>query len=669
MTDTATAPSVPNGTPSKGRKSGAKGTRTQAEPAAVETRWDLPGTRLQRVILPRAGDPLDVRALYVDEGKGGGRPTKALSRTAAALHGQVGVSFATYFNAFPASYWRQWTTLTEIELRLVVEGSCRIDVYRSKADGCQIHVADYVTDGTEGAHKVRLPLDLAPFVDGGWYWFDVTTDSGVTLHEAAWYAPVDGPGRTSIAVGICTFNRPEDCANALAALGEDDAVREGIGAVFVADQGNRKVRDVESYATAAEQLGDRLRVVDQPNLGGSGGFSRVMYEALQHTDCEQILLLDDDIVLEPDSLLRAAAFSRFAERPTIVGGQMLALTARSVLHTMGEVVDRHVWMWRAAAHVEYGHNFAKYPLRHETKSADLHRRIDVDYNGWWMCMIPRVVAEELGLPLPLFIKWDDTEYGLRAAAHGYPTATLPGAAIWHMPWTDKDDAVDWQAYFHMRNRLVVAALHGHDGRIRGLVKHSLKDTLKHLMSLQYSTVMLRNKAIRDFEQGPLALFDSLPTALGEINALRKEFPDARVFASPRELPMPTMGMTRAERFLKPPATPWTIGRSLLAGLVHNTMPAKPEHHERPQLNLSYQDARWFMMARLDGATVATADARGVAYRKRDPRVFFDLLKTSVREHIHLSREFPKLRKAYRDAQPELTGFARWEEAWGIRDRK
>ena len=36
-------------------------------------------------------------------------------------------------------------------------------------------------------------------------------------------------------------------------------------------------------------------------------------------------------------------------------------------------------------------------------------------------MIPRQVAEELGQPLPLFIKWDDADYGLRAAEHGYGT--------------------------------------------------------------------------------------------------------------------------------------------------------------------------------------------------------------------------------------------------------
>ena len=194
-----------------------------------------------------------------------------------------------------------------------------------------------------------------------------------------------------------------------------------------------------------------------------------MYEALKNTDCEQILFMDDDIRIEPDSILRALALNRFAKTPTLVGGQMLNLQEPSHLHVMGEMVDRENFMWTNAPNTEYDHDFAKYPLNdEEERSKLLHRRIDVDYNGWWMCMIPRQVAEELGQPLPLFIKWDDADYGLRAAEHGYRTVTLPGAAIWHMAWSDKDDAIDWQAYFHLRNRLVVAAMHW-DGKVGGLL--------------------------------------------------------------------------------------------------------------------------------------------------------------------------------------------------------
>ncbi|GAB2919286.1 glycosyltransferase [Rhodococcus aerolatus] len=617
---------------------------------------------LQRVILPRAGDPLDLRSLYLDEDTTNRRRTRARSRTTLELPAESEVSFATYFNAFPASYWRRWSVLDHVVLRVEVEGRCRIDLYRSKADATQIHVAGEVVETDERTTR-EYSVDLAPFEDGGWIWFDVTTeDAPVVLHAAGWHATAQPAGRAAVAVGITTFNRPDDCAAALAALGEDPLVRDALTAVIVADQGNRKVADAAGFAEAADSLGDRLRIHDQPNLGGSGGFARGMHEALTSTDCEQVLLMDDDIVIEPDSVLRAVAFSRYAERPMLVGGQMLNLQARSHLHSMGEVVDRDKFMWRAAPNVTYDHDFAEESLR---ETSWLHRRIDVDYNGWWMCLIPRAVAEELGLPLPLFIKWDDAEYGLRAGRAGFPTATLPGVAIWHMPWSDKDDATDWQAYFHLRNRLVAAALHSPHRRGGAMISHSLKSTLKHLLSLEYSTVALQTRAVADFLAGPDALFGQLPTALAEVRARRGEFDDGTVLASSRTLPLPSMDAVKAERFLKPPTNPVTIGATLAAGLVHNVMPPKDEHHERPQLNIAAQDARWFLLSRLDGATVATADGRGVAFRKRNPKTFWSLLQASVRAHGELRREFPRMRKEYRAGLPALTSAQGWRRVFGL----
>ena len=185
-------------------------------------------------------------------------------------------------------------------------------------------------------------------------------------------------------------------------------------------------------------------------------------------------------------------------------------------------------------------------------------------------MIPRQVAEELGQPLPLFIKWDDADYGLRAAEHGYPTVTLPGAAIWHMAWSDKDDAIDWQAYFHLRNRLVVAAMHW-DGDVSGLVRSHLKATLKHLACLEYSTVAIQNKAIDDFLAGPEHIFSILESALPEVHRMRKEYPDAVVLPAASELPPPL----HQSKAMKPPVNPVSIGYRLARGILHNLTGGRP----------------------------------------------------------------------------------------------
>jgi galactofuranosylgalactofuranosylrhamnosyl-N-acetylglucosaminyl-diphospho-decaprenol beta-1,5/1,6-galactofuranosyltransferase len=639
-------------------------------------------TLLQRVILPRSGDPMSVRALYMDERTGlalatvpsipgtpvhspvhlegsadTGRRLRVTSRTSAGLPEQSEVSFGAYFNAFAAGYWRRWTPLTEVRLKLRLEGSGRVDVYRSKAEGARIHERGVVLTEA-GVHEVDVTLDLRPFEDGGWYWFDLTTDDDpLTLHEGGWHAAVEAPGRAAVAIGMPTFNRPADCVATLTAIGEDPLVRAAVTQVIIPDQGTRKVRDEPGFAAAEAALEGRLRLLDQPNLGGSGGYARVMYEALATPECQQILFMDDDILLEPDSVLRAVAFSRYTRQPMLVGGQMLSLQARSQLSTMGEVVDRHKFLWRNAPQTEPHHDLAERTLRN---TPWLHRRVDVDYNAWWMCLIPRAVAEDLGLPMPLFIKWDDAEYGLRARARGYRTATVPGIAIWHMSFLEKDDTSDWQAYFHYRNRLIAAALHGPDDP-KALLTDILKRTVRHLMLMEYSAVALQHMALRDFLAGPETLFPNLATVLGQVRATRAEYDDGRPLDSATQVPPSSLDALASQAFPVPPTTKPAILGTLARSLVRSLRTPDPAHRDVPQRNVSSRQAQWFVLSQLDSATVSTPDGRGVTFRRRDPQLFRRQLRTSTQLLREAAREWAALRRRYRDAAPHLTSREGWKQ--------
>ena len=275
-------------------------------------------------------------------------------------------------------------------------------------------------------------------------------------------------------------------------------------------------------------------------------------------------------------------------------------------------------MWTNAVNTEYDHNFAKYPLNDEEehRSRLLHRRIDVDYNGWWMCMIPRQVAEELGQPLPLFIKWDDAEYGLRAGEHGYPTVTLPGAAIWHMAWSDKDDAIDWQAYFHLRNRLVVAAMHW-DGNVRGLIASHLKATIKHLLCLEYSTVAIQNKAMDDFLAGPEHIFSILESALPDVRKMRAAVPRRRG-AAERDLAADAVGQAVAQEGARSRSARWRSRCGWPAASLHQLEGARSRSTTSGRRSTSPpRTPAGSRCRRVDGVTVTTADGRGVVYRQRD----------------------------------------------------
>ncbi|WP_300013433.1 glycosyltransferase [Pseudonocardia sp.] len=647
-------------------------------PAAAPTTGGGTGGLLQRVILPRSGDPMSVRSLYLDERTGvrlttppplpgsplrevnligtaaTARRLRVVSRTSALVPEQSEVSFGAYFNAFAAGYWRHWSALTEVHLRLALSGSGRVDVYRTKADGSQIFVGGEVVDGRL---DLDMALDLRPFEDGGWYWFDLTTDSGeLTLHSGGWFAAQESATRAAVTIGMPTFNRPADCVATLNAIAEDPLVLDTVVTVIIPDQGTKKVRDEPGFAEVAALLGDKLRIIDQPNLGGSGGYARIMYEALGSTDCEQILYMDDDILLEPDSVLRAVAFSRYSREPMLVGGQMLSLQARSQLSTMGEVVDRNAFLWRNAPGTEPHHDLAEKTLR---QTPWLHRRTDVDYNAWWMCLIPRAVAEDLGLPLPLFIKWDDAEYGLRARSRGYRTATVPGIAIWHMSFLEKDDTSDWQAYFHYRNRFVAAALHGPDNP-RALLVDTVKRSLRHLMLMEYSAMALQEMALRDFLAGPEQLFPKLPSALGEIRAIRAEFDDGRPLDSATQVPHSDLDALAAQVFPEPPTRKLAIVKGLARSVLHNLRAVDPAHQVVPQRNVPSKQAQWFVLSRLDSATVSTPDGRGVTFRRRDPALFRSMMRTSVTQLREIGRAWPQLRERYRAAVPELTGREGWK---------
>ena len=615
-----------------------------------------PGRILQRVIMPREDDPLEVRPLYLDETETtAGRGAEVLSRHAVSVPPAVQLSFASYFNAFPASYWKRWTRVEEVALRLTVQGAGRVDLYRSKPNGDVVHLQGKQLDTGDVATELEFRVSLAPFEDGGWVWFDVATrHEALTVTDGAWMVDEPLPPR-ALAVAITTFNRPADCVAAVLALAEDEAVLGVLTRVFVVDQGSVKVRDHHEFAAATARLGDRLVVIDQDNLGGSGGFARGMIEALG-TDVEHVLLMDDDVLLEPDSVLRAHAFASAASSPVIVGAQMLNLQARSRLHAMGEIVDLKTSFWRPASGSVYDHDFATLTLRQQRL---LHARIHSTYTGWWMCLIPREVLERTGLPLPLFIKWDDAEYALRAGERGFPTVTLPGSAIWHMPWTDKDDATDWTAYFHLRNRLITLALHSPYDVRRALVQDGLRNTFRHLMAMEYSTVALHHKAIEDFLAGPEHLFDLLRGALPAVRELRAGYDDARIRPSAKEFPAPSFDAVRIENLLDPPVHPMSIAKRALSTIGHHLRAPDPGARARPQINVPARNARWFLLGTLDSATVSNADGSGVAFRRRDPEQFRRLLGRTVALYRRLAADWSRTSRSYRAAVPELTSVDAW----------
>ncbi|WP_138442495.1 glycosyltransferase [Sinomonas susongensis] len=640
---------------------------------------------LQRVILPPQAQ-MDTVPLYVDMGTATGvqlpttgdatsdreRRPRTISSPAREAHAEDfvsrfsmtvrpgdRVSFGTYFNAFPASYWRRWTNVESVRLSIATEGAGAVVVYKSNSRGSLQRVD---SQRVEGQTTTAFDLSLKPFGDGGWYWFDIVAGAEpVELLQAEWQTQGPAPRRGSVTLQITTLNKTDFCLNNLRLLAQDEEALEALQEILIVDQGTQKVAQAEGFDEVKAQLGARLRIIEQSNLGGSGGFSRGMYEAVANGS-DYALLMDDDIVVETESILRLVTFADRCKTPTLVGGHMFDLFNRTVLHTFGEIVNPYrIQPALPSDEMELGHDFMVSNLR---QTPWLHRRCDVDYNGWWMCLIPTSVIREIGLSLPIFIKWDDAEYGLRAKERGFPTVSMPGAAVWHVSWIDKDDLVGWQAYFHTRNRALTALLHSPYELGGRVIRELQQDDIKHLVSMQYATVQGREWAIQDLLAGPGSLRGLLETKLPEIRKMLSEHTDAVFKPDPDAFPAPRMakpprhgqGFSRPNKAVLVPWALKTVARQLVKPVVDTS-------RERPQANVPHMDNKWWRMSQYDSAVVSNAEGTGASWYKRDPHVMRRMLAESAKLHGELLARWRSLAAEYKGALHDLTSIESWKKTF------
>jgi galactofuranosylgalactofuranosylrhamnosyl-N-acetylglucosaminyl-diphospho-decaprenol beta-1,5/1,6-galactofuranosyltransferase len=377
-----------------------------------------------------------------------------------------------FLNAFYLSYWRRLTGLRSLTVALEVSGRGTLRVCCRQLDGRRAVLHDVAVDDWPQTLSLEIPM-ASSAVDGV---LEVESDPGVVIHSGAWIT--SGPPRQDVrlAIVICSFNDPDAVGGNLRRLSGVDAE------VIVVDQGG-----------GALEVPAGVRVVRQPNFGGSGGFTRGILEALE-ADATHVLLVDDDVYLETDLVSRLRGLLAHLKRPVTIGGQMLDLYKPTVLSASHETVDlprlrlRNPWRDIDLAGPSGPALFAQHQAS--------------DYNGWWCCCIP-VETLRASLPLPMFVRHDDVEYGLRTGRCGSEVVTMPGIFVWHEPFEPKMKL--WYTYYDRRNMMIVGALHG-DLPGHRLAALFLRDFWDALRVHRYDICWAVCRAARDFLGGPATVF-------------------------------------------------------------------------------------------------------------------------------------------------------------------
>ncbi len=590
----------------------------------------LDWTVVQRVRFAPMADPVGVDDLYT-RGEGAGA-----TRSGITVPAMETVSTETYFGGFPSHIWFRAAEVRRVRVSAHLSAPASVRIRATHTDG-RIETLSIIESAGNLVHEVPLSDSLA------WLWVEITAaDADVEISDLHWSARVSAPAAGSCAIALTTYNRVDDCLAVLRALASDSRLLELLGRILVVDQGTERIADAIVGTTVEADLHGRLTLIEQPNLGGSGGFSRGMIEASEGHE-QWVILLDDDVRLDPESAVRMISLASASPSPTIVGAHMLSLIEPTVLHSWGEQVDRRAFWWRPV-----DTRLAPVDLGEVTLTGEpaLSAALNVDFNGWWMCLIPTPTVRAIGASLPLFIKWDDAEYGLRAANAGVPTVTLAGAALWHIPWTGKDNGLDWQAYFHVRNRLVVALCHANRGEGRAALLSVFAQDVAHLISMQYGSVRARHLGLRDALRGPDHLAGALPTRRGDAQALlgfAGQLPQAESSRAATPDRAPTRGSS---------------AQAILRAVAHQLRPS-PGIDTPPQARIHPGSGRWRDLGVLDVAQLDAASGEGYFLLRRDRREFLRLLRDSVVLSAALAFRWGRLAARYREAVPRIAGATAW----------
>ncbi len=550
-------------------------------------------------------------------------------------------SFDGFFNAFFESLVAEHTGMSSIQLRLEFTGRFFIEVFRLAQGRAPQLVTTVQSERRPGDAPFILELALSmanPLGSRLAFNLACLSKEGRFTGGSWWTTAVP---RRAVQLNIlaCTHKKREFIERTVRRIADYARLPHTDYAITVVDNASELPADLFPDA--------HVRIVRQGNVGGAGGAARGILEGLAVRGRKRpthFLLMDDDIELEPDMVLRAMSWLRHAKVDQCIGGGMLDLYRPTYLHELGATIGQPKVFSITPC-------LPGFELAPGGALDRLGKPPPPHYNAWWFVTISREAVEKHGLPLPCFIRGDDKEFGFRMLKRGVPTLSVPGIAVWHVPFYAKTSA--WLYYFNTYNDLLICGLRFPHVTGDTLADAALRQIKTYLDRLEYDQAAMRVLGLEHFLLGPEWLLNTDCEA-----RFREALLASKPFEAEHRQDVEPVNFNTHH---------WP--KSLLdrswRRLIHNGhLPLrwrKPRHTTGglPHKVIRIHDWGWSDVTYFDEVGVKHALVPGIyVYRKR-PEVYYDLLRRAKAGVAVLRREWPQRAAAFRDVDGELTSPAFW----------
>jgi galactofuranosylgalactofuranosylrhamnosyl-N-acetylglucosaminyl-diphospho-decaprenol beta-1,5/1,6-galactofuranosyltransferase len=257
------------------------------------------------------------------------------------------------------------------------------------------------------------------------------------------------------------------------------------------------------------------------------------------------------------------------------------------------------------------------------------------------------------LPLPIFVRGDDIEYGCRLKGQGFHTLVPPGIAIWHEPFDAKSGG--WQSYFATRNFLIAAACHERSWA-RKASSVVLRRVVSSLLSCDYYEAWLHCEAVADFLTGPSILEADATAVLRKLASGR---PTSRKQArAPGMRPLPLRKRFLFSRRLRKLERRWQMVR-------HWVSPVSRAAKSHAEGFVAAPHGSWWNLASRDCFLLERPFSVDLEVRCRDPRAYRRLVARVLALRRRLRHEEAQHGAIWRQHFPELTSARAWEKRLGM----
>ena len=395
------------------------------------------------------------------------------------------VSFNTYFNCLSVDRWRQECDITGLSVQLVGEGQFLLCVHHFGTNQPDKEVFQTYIDFGKGASQV-IALPVRDDLQTGLIYLKCLALTDAKLNSIEYCT--SQPCRTSVRLGlvITHFNRQSHVQRSVDRIFNDLLLDErfcNIKLVIVDNSSNLSL-DIET---------DKIEVIKNKNVGGSGGFTRGLMK-LRDDGYTHCCFMDDDASCEIESIRRTFAYFSFLKQPkkVSISGALIQASNPSIFIEVGGYFRR----------ARYRPVHAGLDSRDPLVISIVNENSNQGNYGAW-CFFAFAMRDIEHLPYPFFVRGDDVFFSIQ---NHLKVQTINGVCTWIEDFAVKESPLT--RYLGLRATLTLAILQDQMSLSR-YIKTFYRWHKDQVRSYNYSSAIALEEAARDVLKGPRIFFDDV----------------------------------------------------------------------------------------------------------------------------------------------------------------